>query len=208
MSSSSRDQVNSVGVPLNEMRRAIREALRVHWRLFMAQGVVMVILGVLAIVWPMVASFAVDIYVGWLFLISGIVELVALFSAEDLPAFLWTLLTAAVSLIAGVLLLRRPAEGAASLTLVLTAFFIAEGVFQIAASISYRDAIPDAWGWMFASGIVDLILAAIIISGWPGSAAWTLGLIVGVNLITSGFAAIMMAVAGREMVKTLANAVR
>ena len=61
---------------------------------------------------------------------------------------------------------------------------------------------------MLASGIVDLILAAIIISGWPGCAAWTLGLIVGVNLITSGFAAIMMAVAGREVVKTLANAVR
>jgi uncharacterized membrane protein HdeD (DUF308 family) len=200
--------MNSIDPALTDMQRAIREALRVHWRLFMAQGVIMVILGILAIVWPMMATFAVDIYVGWLFLISGIVGLVAMFSAEDVPAFLWTLLTAAVSLIAGVLLLWKPVEGAVSLTLVLTAFFIAEGIFQIAASISYRNAIPDAWGWMLASGIADLILAAIIISGWPGSAAWTLGLLVGVNLITSGCAAIMMAVAGRNVVKALVNAAR
>ena len=141
-------------------------------------------------------------------LISGIGGLIALFAAEDVPAFLWTLLTAAFSLIAGVLLLWKPVEGAVSLTLVLTAFFIAEGIFQIAASISYRKAIPDSWGWMLASGIADLILVAIIISGWPGSAAWTLGILVGVSLLTSGVAAIMIAVAGRSVVKTLAEVSR
>jgi len=168
----------------------------------------MVILGVIAIIWPVITTFAVDIYIGFLFLISGIVGLIALFAAEDVPAFLWTLLTAALSLIAGVLLLWKPAAGAASLTIVLTAFFIVEGIFQIAASISYRNAIPDSWGWMLASGIADLLLAAIIISGWPGTAAWTLGILVGVSLITSGLAAIMIAVAGRSVVKTLAESSR
>jgi uncharacterized membrane protein HdeD (DUF308 family) len=168
----------------------------------------MVILGILAVVWPGLATLAVDVYVGWLFLISGIVGLVAMFSAEDVPAFLWTLLTAALSLIVGVLLLWKPAEGAVSLTLVLTAFFIAEGVFQIAGSISYRNIIPDSWGWMLASGVADLILAALIIMGWPNTVGWAPGLIVGVNLITSGWAAIMMAVAGRGVVKTLASATR
>jgi len=188
---------------LSDMHRAVSKALRAHWRLFMAQGVIMVILGTVAIVWPVIATIAVDIYVGWLFLISGVVGLVALFAAEDVPAFLWTLLTAALSLIVGVLLLWKPAEGAVSLTVVLTAFFIAEGIFQIAASISYRDMIPDAWGWMLASGIADLILAALIIVGWSHTVGWALGLIVGVNLLTSGLAAIMMAVAGRRVVKTL-----
>ncbi len=61
---------------------------------------------------------------------------------------------------------------------------------------------------MLASGIADLILVAIIISGWPGSAAWTLGILVGVSLLTSGVAAIMIAVAGRSVVKTLAEASR
>lgn len=200
--------MSSFSPPLSDMQRSVRDALRVHWQLFLFQGVAMVVLGIVAVVWPVVTTFAVDIYIGFLFLISGIVGLIALFAAEDVPAFLWTLLTAALSLIAGVLLLWKPATGAASLTIVLTAFFIVEGIFQIAASISYRKAIPDSWGWMLASGIADLILAAIIISGWPGTAAWTLGILVGVSLITSGLAVIMLAVAGRSVVKTLAEASR
>jgi uncharacterized membrane protein HdeD (DUF308 family) len=200
--------MSSVNPTLSDMQSAVRDALRVHWRLFLTQGVIMVILGILAVVWPGLATLAVDVYIGWLFLISGIVGLVAMFSAEDVPAFLWTLITAALSLIVGVLLLWKPAEGAVSLTLVLTAFFIAEGVFQIAGSISYRNVIPDSWGWMLASGVADLILAALIIMGWPNTVGWALGLIVGVNLITSGWAAIMMAVAGRGVVKTLASATR
>jgi uncharacterized membrane protein HdeD (DUF308 family) len=198
----------SVDPGLSDMQRAVRDALRVHWRLFLTQGVVMVILGILAIVWPVIATLAVDIYVGWLFLISGIVGLVAMFSAKDVPAFLWTLLTAALSLVVGVLLLWKPVEGAVSLTLVLTAFFVVEGIFQIVASFTYRDAIPDSWGWMLASGIADLILAALIIMGLPSTASWVLGVIVGINLITSGWAAIMMAIAGRSAVKTLASATR
>ena len=138
--------MSSLNPPLTDMQRSIRDALRVHWHLFLFQGVAMIILGVVAIVWPVIATFAVDIYIGWLFLISGIVGLVALFAAEDTPAFLWTLLTAALSLIAGVLLLWHPVAGAASLTIVLTAFFIVEGIFQIAASISYRKAIPELVG--------------------------------------------------------------
>jgi len=200
--------MSSLDPTLSDMHRAVSKALRAHWRLFMTQGVIMVILGTVAIVWPVIATIAVDIYVGWLFLISGVVGLVALFAAEDAPAFLWTLLTAALSLIVGVLLLWKPAEGAVSLTMVLTAFFIAEGIFQIAASISYRDMIPDAWGWMLASGIADLILAALIIVGWSHTVGWALGFIVGVNLLTSGLAMIMIAVTGRRVVKTLASASR
>ncbi|MGC1180521.1 MAG: HdeD family acid-resistance protein [Methyloceanibacter sp.] len=200
--------MSSSNPTLSDMQHAVRDTLRVHWRLFLAQGVIMVILGILAIAWPGIATIAVDVYVGWLFLLSGIVGLVTMFLAKDVPAFLWTLLTAALSLIVGVLLLWHPAEGAVSLTLVLTAFFIVEGIFQIAASISYRAAFPESWGWMLASGIADLILAALIIMGWPNTAGWALGLIVGVNLITSGVAVIMVALAGRSVVKTLAKASR
>jgi len=81
---------------------------------------------------------------------------------------------------------------------VLTGFFIAEGIFQTVASFSYRDALPSSWGWMLASGISDLLLAGVIIWAWPTSAEWALGLVVGVNLITSGTAVIMMALAGKD----------
>ncbi|MGB3036857.1 MAG: DUF308 domain-containing protein, partial [Methyloceanibacter sp.] len=165
-------------------------------------------LGVLAVIWPQISTIAVDVYVGWLFLLSGIVGLASMFLAKNVQAFLWMLLTAALSLFVGIVLLWHPVEGAASLTLVLIAFFIVEGVFQIVASLSYRDIFPGQWGWMLASGIVDLILAALIIKGWPSTATWALGLIVGINLITSGAAITMVALAGKALVQTVAKAAR
>jgi uncharacterized membrane protein HdeD (DUF308 family) len=193
---------------LTDMQAAVKDALRLHWRLFMAQGVIMVILGILAIIWPGIATIAVDVYIGWLFLISGIVGLVAMFSSENAPAFFWTLITAALSLVVGVLLLWKPAQGVVSLTIVLIAFFIAEGLFQTVGSISYRNVIPNTWGWMLASGVADLLLAAVMIAGWPNTIGWALGLIVGVNLITSGWAAVMMGLAAKSDVKAAVQTAR
>jgi len=189
---------------LGTMQLAVREALGAHWRLFLFQGAAMVVLGVFAVAAPVAATIAVDIYVGWLFLISGILGLVAIFSSKDVPAFLWSLLTAALSVSVG---LGKPEAGAQSLTIVLTAFFIAEGVFQIATSVAYRHVIVESWIWMLLSGLADLALAGIIIAGWPISAVWTLGLLVGINLITSGWAIVMAALAGRGFAKRTAPAV-
>ena len=198
----------SVNSELSDLHRGVKHALSARWGLLMFQGVALIILGVLAIAAPMIATVAVEIYVGWLFLIAGVVGLVAMFYADDVAAFLWTLVTAALSVALGVLLLWKPIEGAVTLTLALTAFFVAEGVFQIVTSIAYRKVIPSAWGWLLASGVADLILVAIIISGWPLSAAWTLGLIAGVNLLTSGVAIMMTAFAARDAVKSVTGAVK
>jgi uncharacterized membrane protein HdeD (DUF308 family) len=187
---------------LTGMQRAVSDALGQHWRLFLFQGVVMVILGMLAIVAPVAATLAVEIFVGWLFLISGIVGLIATFSSHNVPAFLWTLVTAALSVAVGVMLIWRPVQGAMSITLVLTALFIAEGVFQIAASFGYRHMAGRSWGWMMVSGISDLLLAAVIIMTWPLSGVWALGLLVGINLLTTGWAIVMMALAGRHVART------
>ena len=197
--------MTSVNPSFNEMQRTISDALSAHWKLFLFQGVVMIVLGVLAIAAPAIATLAVDIYIGWLFLISGIVGLVAMFSAKNIPTFLWSLITAALSAAAGVLLIWKPVAGALSLTLVLGVFFVVEGIFQCVTSVAYRDAMRGSWGWMMVSGIADLALAAIIILGWPGTAAWALGLLVGINLITSGWAIVMAAIAGRGLGKALAT---
>ena len=200
--------MNSSNPTPREVQRALNETMRTYWVLFLVHGVIMIFLGALAVIWPQISTVAVEVYVGWLFLLSGIVGLVTMFLAPNIPAFLWSLLTAALSLIVGVLLLWHPVQGVVSLTLVLIAFFIVEGLFQIAAAIRYRDALPDSWGWMVMSGIADLLLAAIIISGWPGTASWAIGLIVGVNLFTSGLAIAMLALAGRSLVKSVASATR
>jgi uncharacterized membrane protein HdeD (DUF308 family) len=183
----------------DSVQKTIRDAVRVHSGLFLAQGVIMTLLGIAAVIWPQISSVAVDFYVGWLFLLSGVVGVAMMFFAPNAAAFFWSLLTGALSLFAGVLLLWHPVEGVVSLTLVLVAFFIAEGVFQIAAAIGYRSALPESWGWMLASGVADLVLAALIIAGWPTSASWALGLVVGVNLVTSGVATIMVASAARRI---------
>ena len=200
--------MNSSNPTPGEVQGALNETMRTYWVLFLVHGVIMMILGVLAVIWPQITTVAVDVYVGWMFLLSGIVGLVTMFLAPSIPAFLWSLLTAALSLIVGVLLLWHPIQGVVSLTLVLIAFFIVEGIFQIAAAIRYRDAFSGSWGWMVMSGIADLVLAWLIISGWPGTASWAIGLIVGVNLFTSGLAITMAALAGRSLVKAVASATR
>ena len=194
--------------PLNKAERAITETIRTSWAPFLVQGSIMMVLGVLAVIWPQISTLAADLYVGWMFLFSGLIGLVTMFIAPSASTFLWSLLTAALSLLVGVLLLWHPVEGAVTLTLLLVAFFIVEGIFQIAAAILHRDALPSTWGWLLMSGVADLLLTAMIISGWPATASWALGLFVGINLITSGLAITMVALAGRKMVGMVGNATR
>lgn len=193
----------SITSDLSDLQRGVKDALSARWGLLMFQGVALIVLGVLAIAAPMLATIAVEIYFGWLFLIAGVVGLVAMFHADDIAAFLWTLVTAALSLATGILLLYHPISGTVTLTLALTAFFIAEGVFQVVSSLAYRKALPSTWGWLLASGVADLVLAAIIVSGWPLSATWVLGLLAGVNLLTTGWATVMAASAARDVGKRI-----
>ncbi len=87
----------------------------------------------------------------------------------------------------------------------MVVFFAAEGLFQIVTSIAYRDYMEDSWGWILLSGIADLILAGIIVYGWPVTATWALGVLAGVNLITSGWAIVMAALAGHSLAKAAAK---
>lgn len=200
--------MSSSETSFNDMQQGIRDVVRVHSGLFLAQGIIMTLLGVAAVIWPQFSSLAVNVYVGWIFLFSGIVGLVMMFFAPNVAGFLGSLLTGALALFTGVLLLWHPVEGVVSLTLVLVAFFIVEGLFQIAAAFGYRSAFPESWGWMAMSGVADLVLAGSIIGGWPGTASWAIGLIVGVNLITSGVAITMAALAGRSLVQTVTSRTR
>jgi uncharacterized membrane protein HdeD (DUF308 family) len=185
-----------------DVQRSMREAIRAHWVLFLIQGLVMVVLGLLAIARPMIATLAVEIFAGWLFLISGIVGLAGVFTAWKTPGHLWMLIRALLAIIVGVLLLWRPLAGILTLTLLLAAFFAAQGIMQIIVSIQHRAMLPSSWVWVLLSGIVDLVLAAIIIAGWPGTAAWVLGLLVGINLFMSGVALVMTALACRSVTET------
>lgn len=181
----------------NNLPAAFAKSVRDHWVLFLVEGIVLLILGFLAIVIPPLATLAVTILLGWLFFISGIVGLFTTFWARHAPGFWWSLLSAALGIGAGVVLLAWPVGGAVSLTLVLIVFFLIEGVASIMYAMEHRQQLSGRWGWMLASGIVDLILAAMIFAGLPGTAAWALGLLVGINMLFGGSALIAMALHAR-----------
>jgi len=181
-----------------EIGRAVAGAIHEHWVLFLVEGIVLVLLGLAAIALPLIATIALTIIIGWLFLISGIVGLITTFWMRHAPGFWWSLLSALVGIGAGIVLLAWPISGSISLTLVLIAFFVVEGIVTIMYAIDHRGQSSARWGWMLVSGVVDLILAAIIFSGLPGTALWALGLLVGINLLFGGSALIAMALSARQ----------
>lgn len=182
---------------IRQVREALAAAVRRHWGLFLFEGIVLVILGVLALLAPVIASVAVTVFFGWILLISGIVGLVTTFRARQATGFWWSLLSDAVAIIAGVVLLVWPLQGTLSLSAVLIAFLFVQGVLTIMYALEHRSALSGRWGWLLASGIVDVVLAIVLFLGLPGTALWLLGIVLGVNLLFGGFALIMMALHAR-----------
>jgi uncharacterized membrane protein HdeD (DUF308 family) len=185
-------------VTANEAVAAVRKSIHEHWVLFLVEGIVLVVLGAFAIILPQIASLAVTIWLGWLFLISGVFGLVSSFWLRQAPGFWWSLLSAVLAIGVGVALIASPIAGVLSLTYLLIAFFIVEGVASIMYAIEHRRELTGGWGWMLASGIVTLALGAIILAGLPGSAAWAIGLIVGIDMVFGGSALIAIALSARQ----------
>jgi uncharacterized membrane protein HdeD (DUF308 family) len=181
-----------------DLQRSVASAIHAHWQLFLVEGVVLIVLGMAAIIVPVIATLAFTLVIGWLFLISGGVGLVTTFWMRNAPGFWWSLVSAVIALAAGIVLILWPISGTVSLTLVLIAFFFVEGVATIMYATQHRAQLSHRWGWMLASGIVDLILAGIIFAGLPETATWALGLLVGINMLFGGTAMIGMALAARQ----------
>jgi uncharacterized membrane protein HdeD (DUF308 family) len=115
------------------------------------------------------------------------------------PGFWWSLVSAILGIAVGIVLLLWPLSGVLSLTLVLIAFFVIEGIASIMFALEHKRELSGRWGWMLTSGIIDLILATIIITGLPGTAVWAIGLLVGINMVFGGSALIAMALHAREI---------
>jgi uncharacterized membrane protein HdeD (DUF308 family) len=177
-----------------EMSAAVRE----HWTAFLIEGILLVILGLAAMIVPPLASLAVTIFLGWMFLISGVAGLVLTFWARQMPGFWWSLISALLAIGAGIILLAQPVQGTLTLTIVVGAYFLAEGVATIMYALEHRRELSERWSWLLVAGIMDLLIAGVIIVGLPGSALWAVGLLVGINLLFGGASLIGMALAARN----------
>jgi uncharacterized membrane protein HdeD (DUF308 family) len=181
-----------------KIQREVATALHAHWVLFLVEGVVLIVLGATAIALPLLATLALTILFGWLFLVSGVMGLVTTFVMRQAPGFWWSLISALLGIVVGLLLLASPLSGAVSLTILLVVFFIIEGGASIMFALDHKRELSGKWGWMLVSGVVDLVLAAFIAAGLPSTAAWAIGLLVGINMVFGGSALIAMALHARN----------
>lgn len=166
------------------------EELGHSWGWYLAAGIALIILGLIAISDVVVATVLSVIIFGWILLAAGITLIVLSALTGRWSGFLVSLAAGLLSGITGILLLRAPLSGAATLTLVIAAYFAFTGIFRVLSSLVMH--FPN-WGWSLASGIVSIILAGILFAQWPQISLWFLGFYVGVDLIVHGFSWCMFA---------------
>lgn len=163
---------------------------------FIGLGIAFLVLGLLAISMPFAASLATTIFLGWLMLIGGVIQGIHAVQNRRWGHSTWAIASALIQIVAGILLVAFPIAGKLTLTLVFAAYFVGEGILKIVRALQHRG--MYAWGWLLFDGILALVLGLIILAGWPGTAVWTLGLLLGIELLFGGSSMLLLGIgAGR-----------
>jgi len=160
-------------------------------------GVLLIVLGAAAVASPFLAAVALNAAVAWLIVLAGVIHLMLAFRAHGAGSMIWKLLVGVAYVCFGGYLIARPVLGVASLTLLLASLFLIEGILDIVLFVKMRPIRGS--NWVLLDGIVSLLLGLMIYMQWPSSAAWAIGTLVGVSLIFSGVARVMMSMAVRKV---------
>lgn len=178
-------KIDDINVELQHMQQQMQAYLQTHWRLFLAEGIFFIILGLFAIVVPQFFTTAIVVFLGWILLFGGIVHISRAFVFQNMPGFGWWLFMGVLQVIIGLLFITKPVAGALTLTMLMTMFFALEGVAKISLALMMR---PLAnWGFILFSGVTALIFALIVWFSWSESAHWLLGLFLGINMVFLGW---------------------
>lgn len=184
--------------PVSPNRAGARSTADNHaWRLTI--GICLMLLGVAAICLCLVVALAVEILVGWILLFAGIAQTMQAISTGNWRGFLPAILYAMVYFLAGMMMLTFPFGGVLTLTLLLAVFFIVAGIFKIGLSMQLRPAAN--WGWVTLSGCMAILLGALIWAQWPSTARWAIGLLVGIDMIFTGWSMTMITLAARSVAR-------
>ena len=176
----------SVEAASQVIREAMREKVRRHSFWYILQSVLMILAGIMALVFPIISSAAIVIFLGWLLIFSGVLQAFSLLDARHVPHFWLQLVSVVLSVLVGILFLRNPGAGLLTLTLLLIVFFMVEGISKIIFSLTIRP-FPN-WGWVFASGVIGILLAFYLWANTPVTAVWLLGVLLGIGLMSEGAA--------------------
>jgi uncharacterized membrane protein HdeD (DUF308 family) len=162
----------------------------------LALGILLVIAGVVALLFPAMAAVAASLYIGWFALIAGAIAIAVAISTRAEPEFGWRLFMGVVYVALGLLLVANPVAGAVSLALFVGAMMAVLGVVEIALALRIRP--HRGWGWLLANGVLSLVLAILIAIGWPLGSLVLIGYLVGFQIVTCGVARIAVALASRS----------
>jgi uncharacterized membrane protein HdeD (DUF308 family) len=168
-----------------------------------AWGVLLILLGMLAVGSPLLAAVAVNALIAWLLVLAGVVHLTVAFHTREAGSLIWRVLVGLAYLSFGVYLIMHPELGVASLTLVLASLFLVEGILNIALFFQVRSIQGSAW--LLIDGIITLLLGLMIYMQWPSSSAWAIGTLVGVSMIISGVTRVMLSLAVRKVTDTISS---
>ncbi len=171
-------------------------ALKPNWKWILALGLITILVGCTAIALPFVATITLELLFGWVLLIGGIASFVKAVQSRSGGGFWLRLIGGLLYVAAGILLLVYPQQGILTLTALVALLFIIEGVFKFVSSFQLRP--TPGWGWLCFSGVIAVILGAVIWSGLPGDAVWAMGLLVGINILFAGWSIVMFALAIRN----------
>ncbi|HEY2410628.1 MAG TPA: HdeD family acid-resistance protein [Pirellulaceae bacterium] len=188
---------STAGMPV--ARKVIEHELRhlqQEWWWFLVLGILLVLSGVVAIGYPAISSVAIVVVLGMCLLISGVATIVATFWAGRWSAHLLQLLIGIFYAVVGFLIMDKPLESTASLTLVVAAMFIVVGIMRSVAALTIR---YPQWGWSLLSGILATLIGLMIYKSFPETALWAIGTLVGIQLIFDGWFWIMLAIALRRL---------
>ena len=177
-----------MAVSVNEasavLRAAVRDTFRKRTLLFLAQGIGLVVAGVLALVFPALSATGVTVLIGWLLIVGGLVQALSLVGVTQVPYFWLDLVAAALAILVGWILAFHPEAGLVAITFLMLVYFLVTGLQRVIFALMVRP-MPD-WGWLLASGLVAIACALVLFQGLPEAAPWLLGLLLGLHLIATG----------------------
>jgi uncharacterized membrane protein HdeD (DUF308 family) len=163
---------------------------------FIALGVVLILIGTGAIVFPLLSTLSTGIFVGWVLVIGGVAQVVHAFWAKEWSGFFWQLLIGLLELSAGIALLAFPIAGVIALTVFMAITFIVEGVLKIVLAFNIKP--QSGWTWVLVSGVLSAVVGIMLWAKLPSSALWAIGLLVGLNIAMAGWSLLMMAWLGNK----------
>ena len=173
---------------------SFEDAVKENSSLLLWTGIGMSLIGAAAIAFPVFSSVTANFMVGWLFIFSGAMAVIHSFTIKGTGPFFGAILVGLITLVAGIVLLANPAAGLLVLTLTIALVFVFEGAYEIAATVELYP--RNGWGWMLISAVISIAAGLLIVSKLPGSSLFFLGLLIGINFLSTGISMIMLSRSG------------